>query len=102
MPSARPLRTEKAPGKLALAAVRWASIRCACPAGEKSSVPPSVPLASVSRPLNPPGSEREIAARMGAAGVERGDGDDRRRIRAAAGSDPLLVNGPSREPPLAR
>ena len=83
VPSARPARTAKAPGKLAPLAVRCASIR----------------WARVSRPVKPPGSDLKsplaCAPPASRAAIEiivgRLFGS---RIR------PLLVNGPSREPPF--
>ena len=39
---------------------------------------------------------------MSAAGIERGDSDYGWRVRAGSRIWPLLVNGPSREPPVAR
>ncbi len=65
------------------------------PTGEKSSVPPSVPPASVRRPVKPPGSERRSSARVRAAGIERCDGDHRRppvrqQDLAVAGERPEL------------
>ena len=101
VPSARPVRTAKASGKLAFVAARCASMRCAWPTGEKSSVPPSVPFASVRRPRNPPETDFRSPlacappASSAAMAITAG---------ASCGSRicPLLVNGPSREPPLAR
>ena len=95
MPSARPLRTAKAPGKLALLAVRWASIRCAARdrreierAGKRAvgERQPSEETARVGA---------EPAARMRPTRVERGDRDHRRRIvrkqdLAVAGERPQL------------
>ena len=43
----------------------------------------------------------QVAAGVSPAGVERGDGDDRRGV-VRQQDPPVLVKGPSLEPPLAR
>ena len=69
--------------------------------GAKSSVPPSEPLASTSRPLNPPGSDRRLPL---ACAPPASSAAIAITVGALCGSRiwPSLVNGPSREPPLAR
>ena len=73
---------------------------CAPETGEKSSVPPSVPFASVSRPVNPPGSDRSLPL----ACAPPASSDAIAMVVVPFGGNriwPLLVNGPSFDPPLA-
>ena len=86
MPSARPLRTAKAPGKLAPLAVEMRVDPLRLPGrreierAAERAVGERQPAGEAAR------IGAQIAAGVRAAGIERGDGDDRRRRCAAAGS----------------